>query len=90
MLAGLIAILTFSVIPDAIDAKLYQKYNKVYINEQEYEANVIKCSENQFLGYIDKSINCLDWVLTKEGETGLEESKDKIGDDIIKGMELAN
>jgi hypothetical protein len=53
LLASPIAILIFSVIPAAIDAKLYQKYNGEYVTEEQYETIVIECSKFQTSGYID-------------------------------------
>jgi hypothetical protein len=84
LLASLIAILIFSVIPVAIDAKLYQKYTGEYITEEQYEAVVIECSKFQTSGYIDKSIDCAEWILTEEGVKGLRDAVNQRSTDIIE------
>ena len=84
ILTSLIAILIFSVVPAAIDAKLYQKYNGEYITEKQYETVVIECSKFQTSGYIDKSINCGEWILTEEGVNGLRDALNQKSLDTIE------
>ena len=83
-------ILIFSIIPAAIDAKLYQKYNGEYITEEQYETVVIECSKFQTSGYIDKSINCAEWILTEEGVIGLRDALNQRSTDIIEKFREEN
>ena len=86
----LMGILTFSVIPAAIDAKLYQKYNGEYISEEQYETVVIECSKFQTSGYINKSIDCAEWILTEEGVNGLRDALNQRSTDIIEKFREEN
>ena len=86
----LMGILIFSVIPAAIDAKLYQKYNGEYISEEQYETVVIECSKFQTSGYINKSIDCAEWILTEEGVNGLRDALNQRSTDIIEKFREEN
>lgn len=54
-------------LPAFINAELYKNFDGSYMNEKDYEEWVLLCSDIQQNGELDKSIDCTDFVLTKEG-----------------------
>ena len=79
LLIGLTAVICL-IIPLSVYAELYQQENGVFISEEKYEALVIECSEFQILGYIDKSLDCTEHVLTNQGPVDLKNASDKINE----------
>lgn len=61
LLAAAISLPAFS------NAELYRNFDGSYINEKQYEEWVLFCSDIQQNKGIDSSIDCADFVLTKEG-----------------------
>lgn len=54
-----------------IYTELYKDFNGGYINEKQYEDRVLYCSDMQRYDELDKNIDCLSWVLTKEGNDAI-------------------
>lgn len=52
-------------------AELYKNFDGSYIREDIYEQNVMICSKFQQDGQIDNNADCMNWVLTQEGNDWL-------------------
>ena len=69
---GLIMTLSLAVVViQSVDAKLYKDFDGGYITEQEYEDRVVLCSDMRKSAEFNKTIDCLSWVLTKEGRNAV-------------------
>ena len=48
-------------------SELYKNFDGSYLSEKQYEESVLSCSDIQRNKGLDSSIDCADFVLTKEG-----------------------